>query len=343
VSNTRLFVADPWPVIRNAVGADCPKAAKPAALAFFEQAQDFFIAATKSGVAAAKPVLFYYGFLNLAKVLVLTRGIEKTLDAARHGLAEELKAGSAELVGAQLKGYPSARSVNMFDRFLLCLRGSPLPGETAFGMRVLLKQILIGHRMFNTAMRSGGECFVAIQDIQMLDDGTNKIWFRVGLYDGDIHRLGIGQAEFLRRSRLQGSWQRVASPEGSKPSTIWFEQTSPTPYTPGWIANAIPVLVETIRPHLWQAVLSGTPYRSYYLYAPPATEHPYVLPQLAAIYAATYYFGSITRYRPHHFDKVLDGPMGPFVEEFLHDQPAQVLFLMASEFARREVTKAALV
>jgi hypothetical protein len=43
------------------------------------------------------------------------------------------------------------------------------------------------------------------------------------------------------------------------------------------------------------------------------------------------------------FDKILDGPYGPAVQGFLNDQPNQFLFLMASEFAQREVVKPALV
>jgi len=63
----------------------------------------------------------------------------------------------------------------------------------------------------------------------------------------------------------------------------------------------------------------------------------------ACHYAITYYLGSITRYRPHHFDSILEGSFGPLVEAFLNDQPAQFRYLTASKFARREVTRAALV
>jgi hypothetical protein len=45
----------------------------------------------------------------------------------------------------------------------------------------------------------------------------------------------------------------------------------------------------------------------------------------------------------HHFDRILGDLYGPFVEAFLNDQPAQFTYLMASEFAEKEVTKAAIV
>ena len=90
-------------------------------------------------------------------------------------------------------------------------------------------------------------------------------------------------------------------------------------------------------------MLSQRPYRQYYLYPSPAAQHGQVLPQILSIYAITFYLGSIVRYRPHHFDEILKGDFGPFIETFLNDQPTQFLYLMASEFAQREVTRAAIV
>jgi hypothetical protein len=102
-------------------------------------------------------------------------------------------------------------------------------------------------------------------------------------------------------------------------------------------------VVDIVRHHLWRTILIMPPYRRYYLYAAPAAEHPQVLPQVLSIYTLTYYLGSIVRYRPHHFDVILEGEYGPFIEAFLNDQPAQFIYLMASEFAEKEVTKAAIV
>ena len=90
-------------------------------------------------------------------------------------------------------------------------------------------------------------------------------------------------------------------------------------------------------------MLITPPYRKYYLYAAPVAEHAQVVPQILSIYGITYYLGSIVRYRPHHFDRILKGEFGPFVEAFLNDQPTQFIYLMASEFAEKEVTKAAIV
>jgi hypothetical protein len=62
-----------------------------------------------------------------------------------------------------------------------------------------------------------------------------------------------------------------------------------------------------------------------------------------SIYAITFYLGSITRYRPHHFDTIVQGSLGHVIEEFVSGQPLQFIYLIASEFAEQEVTKPSIV
>jgi hypothetical protein len=321
------------------VEAECPTKSKPAARAFLEQAHDYFLAAGTAHLAAAKPVLLYYCFLNLSKALVLTLRQQPNLDAARHGLSEGLHVGSPELVGAYLDAFPSGSAVNMFDEFLKAIRGVGLSAKTTYPVPTLLRQIVTGHRLL-----PAGECFVALNDVEILDDSTgNNLWVRFSLAAGDLQRLGLSQKAFLERGRLAATWRRVASPTGTKPDLLWFEQVATIRYGSGWLPNAIPKLIDSIRHNIWSSVLSTRPYRTYYCFLPPVAEHPFVLSQLLSGYALSYYFSSITRYRPHHFDRIIEGRYGPFVEAFLHDQPAQMLFLLASKFAKRDVTTAPLV
>jgi hypothetical protein len=343
ISSTKLFVSEPWAIIRYVVEKECRKASKPAALAFLEQAYDYYRSASTANITAAKPVLLYYCFLNLAKVLILTRSLNISLDIAQHGLSERIRPGRDELIGAYIEAYPSEQSINIFDQFLTVIRGSGLSSKLLFDVPVLLRQIVTGHRLFTLANRGSAECFITIHDLQMLDDKSNQLWLRLGITNGALTRLGVSQSALLNRSRLAADWQRVSPPPGSSPDVLWLEQIATTRYSTGWLPDAIPKLIDTVKHNIWQTVLSAPPYRSYYLYLPHLADHPYILPQLLSAYATLYYFSSITRYRPHHFDKILRGEYGPFVESFLHDQPAQMLFLIASEFAKRDVTKAAIV
>lgn len=344
ISNTRLFVAEPWALVRLVIETECKKPRRPAALAFLEQSHDYYSAAMTAHVAAARPVLLYYCFLNLAKALVLTRGSHDSLHEAKHGLAERIRPSQRELTGAFLEAHPTTTStINVFDELLRVVRGIGLSGKAVYDLPVLLRQVVVGHRLFVSAQKKKGECFLAVARAQILDNGKSELWLRIGIVGGDLQRLGVGQKKFLERSRLAPGWRRVASTGKDDSGLLWFEQASPAKYAPGWIANAIPEAVGEIRPRIWQTVMSGAPHRGYYLYLCPADEAGFLLPQLLSAYAAFFYFGSITRYRPHQFDEILRSEYGPFTESFLQEQPPQILFLMASEFARRDVAKVALV
>src|SRR5262245_22055991 len=85
-----IFATNPLPIMRSAVKNQCATSAKPAALAFLRQAEDFYTAAYAGGVVEAKPLLLYYCFMNLAKAYILTRGLRSNVDDAQHGLSERL-------------------------------------------------------------------------------------------------------------------------------------------------------------------------------------------------------------------------------------------------------------
>ena len=48
-------------------------------------------------------------------------------------------------------------------------------------------------------------------------------------------------------------------------------------------------------------------------------------------------FASVTHFRPRRFDQLLTEPIGTFVVDFISRQPGQLLYLLASEIASREV------
>lgn len=121
-----------------------------------------------------------------------------------------------------------------------------------------------------------------------------------------------------------------------------MESNKPVPYKNS-PADKIQDIVSMVKNNLWVTVASVPPYRRYYLYLCPLSEKTELLPQILSIYAITFYLSSLTRYRPHHFDRILNGEYGPRIEEFIAGQPAQLVYLMASEFAKQEVTRPSIV
>lgn len=105
--------------------------------------------------------------------------------------------------------------------------------------------------------------------------------------------------------------------------------------------DCVQQLFTNVKPSLWSAVTSVYPHRRYYLNANSklGTRR---LPQWASMYVLFYYLSDLTRYRPVHFQRFLEGKYGPQIESVLDECPRQFLYLMASELLHREVAPAAL-
>jgi hypothetical protein len=108
-------------------------------------------------------------------------------------------------------------------------------------------------------------------------------------------------------------------------------------------ADVLKTVVDRVRPIFWRSATSVPPYRHYYVHLTPAASVTTRVSQLVALYMLFFFFGSVTRYRPHLFDDILGGPYGPFIREFFASQPDQLLYLLAGEVCQREVVKPALI
>ena len=344
-----LFALDPWVIIRQSIATRCPKPAQPEALAYLRQARDFHNAATLADVTAARPLLLYYCFMNLVKAYILTVEQRPALPQAMHGLSERLPATGKELIDAYLEAYQSPAQngdLNIFDEFLCAIGATPLSAQTRYHLLSLMPQVLPSHRVWAGAATKT-ERFISVHDLFFCENRDAKeVWLSLYLYADDLARLGVAHQALLAESMLDDSFREVRLPSDVKAvggrKLICFEQTTPLNYTHR-AADEIAQLAASTKHALWTIVSTMSPYRRYYLYPAPVMEHAEVLPQLASAYAVMYYLGSITRYRPHHLSSILEGRYGAFIEEFISSQPLQFIYLMASEFARREVTRPAIV
>lgn len=340
-----LFSLDPWAIIELAIEERCLKDNKPEAFASLEQSRDFYESATQSKRIAARPLTLYYCLMNLVKAFCLTRNTRSTFNKAQHGLSEQLDPipGAKELVNAFLDAYPSPNAKGEpqnFSEFQNALVGHQIPAKISLRLSEVLPQIVPGHRLWSQA--SGRkERFIAIHDIHFCNDpATKTMWLRLFFVAEDLHRLKLPYNELLSTTGLSGNFEQVQCVEklGDR-NIICFEQTTPATYTTNKPANELSQIINPVKNLLWSTVSAIPPYRRYYVYTCPATEQAGLLPQLLSIYAVSYYLGSITRYRPHHFENLLRGPFGPRIQDFVTGQPLQFLYLMASEFSKQDIAK----
>ena len=336
---SRVFVSEPWNVIERSVNEDCPDVSRPQALAYLEQARDFYEASKLGNVKAAKPLLIYYSLMNVVKTFGLTRSLVTNYGNHHHGLASDFSTGAGP-VGVKIKTHPtSSTKVNLFDLLLKEVGGSAFSLQSTYELDRVLPQVLLGHRLWCDASGST-ERFIEINKIEFRHSRKRKeVWIRFDLLRTEYMRLGYTQKNLKIGAHLLPDWQ-IVDAEGASPSVVRFELAAPTTYKsrPSDIVNKV---VSDARWAFWRSITIVGPFRKYYVYISDQKDH--LLPQLCSIYMIFFYLGSVTRYRPQHFNELIAGDYGAFVQEFIENQPSQWLYMMASEFAKQEVTRAAVV
>ena len=342
--HSTLFVTDPWNIIRYRTEKISNDIAKQQAFAFLAQARDFYTAAQNSDVSAAKPLLLYYSFLNLAKCFVVhKRGT--ALSIVRHGLSEKLPTTAGAIhghVSIDITLNPNVSAFVMFAKALDVSLPTLVAPTTHVQMRSqdFLAQILPGHRVFCQA-ENFKERFISLESIDYMHDATQKnIWLRVRAYADDFTRHGYPLTGLSRYLSDQFTWRNVNCEVSVNERRIIEAETTTTLHYTQRPSQSIGPLSSLARSRLWRSVSAYPPYRKYYVYQP--TQGQEIFNQLLTIYIATFYFGSITRYKPEQFDSILKSAIGPFVFEFFANQPSQFLYLLASEFIEQEVARAAI-
>lgn len=343
--HSRIFASSPWAVMNQVVENSLTGDPQDQARAFLSQAQNFYEIAQASHLSPTKPLLFYYSFLNVAKALALVKGVETGYEKAVHGLSERTPAGQKEFLDSEVivqwrQNNPSPRIYNDFKR---ALGGRIHQNGRKYLLKNVMAQLLPGHRVWCKATGQR-ERFIEIHNIEFrYDPHKKRTWLEINLFLDDLTRFGITRKALLSESGLSDSFREVVSNEsvdGRK--IIKLEQSSTLSYRDRH-TDKIPELVKVLKPFLWAAALSAPPYRKNYLYLCPSAEKEDMLPQLASIYVAFFYLGSVTRYRPHKFASILNGSHGSHLQEVILNIPQQFLYLTASEFLGREVAKAPLV
>lgn len=192
-----LFASNPWSIIRDRIRNDSLASVKPEALAFVDQSEDYFRAATQSATVATKPVLMYYSFLNLAKAFVLHKRTLTTITVAKHGLSEHLPVGGAELTDAYLEVFKTGSTVNVFDAFYLALTGThSTASKKTINVVELLPQILQGHRIW-CGMEAETERFISIERIRIINDSAARsMWLALYFNASDLARLSVSRKNY---------------------------------------------------------------------------------------------------------------------------------------------------
>lgn len=334
-----LFATSPWAVMSGQINERLKDPEHRAeAQAFLDQARQFY--ATAGSYASANPLLYYYAFLNLAKPLIRLRGFTGNLERAKHGLHGERDGTNAEPSDFRVvvEGNQAGK-VNVFRELSQAL-GSGLPPTGPKKVADLMRQVVVGHRLWRQATR-GTERFIGLHSVELRQNpSTHEMWLRVLVQREDFGRFGITHKDVLERSGLAEDFHEVEG-DGIHPTLVAFEQEAATNY--GHRPNdVLDDLVDGVRNRLWRIISSDASqgYRRYYLHLSDGTATD--LPQLSSAWLLLFHYGSLVRYQPHIYADMTSGRFGAFIQEFVAAQPEQLLYLFASEICQREVAKPAI-
>lgn len=324
----RVITADPWAYLEY-LTSNLTDPKQNQALAFIEQAYDFYFAAVTSQ-AGSQPLLYYYSFLNLIKAAFLIDKNPLPDERLKHGIDDPKtnirKRYSIKSQVVHFKGR-AHDNTELFPEFLIFMKGS-IPRDRNMKLIDIMRQIPSIHRTFIQTTQSPPS-FMPIQKITMLKK-DHEYFCRIVLSRKDHDAIKLFKKHKLEKFISQ-SLHQVNS---SNKDEIWLESNTVTAKG-RWVDKKLLGLSKSIcTPHL-SAILTNHGYRYYF----NCISNDLVLPSLPATLSAFFYFGSITRYKPYDFDKIRSSNYGWLCDELLETQPSQFIYTLCSLLSGVDVVK----
>lgn len=340
-----VFTVNPWGILERKCNEIQNIPSKNEALACLSQAKYFFEAGETAHLVAAKPLMFYYSFLNLVKTYGLLLDAKPTYSNVRHGINNPVGWIDIDNFNFKIFKSPDDRgNFNLAIEFIHLLDNTiPVNTDLSIFSGALLAQIVTVNRIWGEICETYDR-FVSIEEIDFIENKTSKsTWLRIKIFDDDLKRLNyISHTTFLTNTRLGSNYHEVKSFRKNNRKLLVFEQVNPIQYTQR-VADKLLELSLPLKKYLWVIVRSIPPYRKYYLYNCPSSEINSILPQEASLYSLMYLLSSITRYSPEKFEDILRGKFGALLSEFISSCPRQFLYLMTSNALKQEISMPAIV
>jgi hypothetical protein len=321
------LTADPWSLLhltareREAHTKGVNRRTWRACGAYLKLAEGFYIA-SENAALPTKPLLIYYGMLNLVKAFVsATTTCELGISGVReyHGVV---------LDGPQkVRVTTSAKSktINIFDKFADCL------GFTVTGMSLLFDEIAPHipeiHEVTTSVLSSAGKRrdFVPVEIKLLMTDPILKqksthIWSVIYYEKKEETRINNLQARF------HSGWRRgyfKAPVEASDCIHFESEKRKQFKLTEQSAATVFSNICREYEECCLASILSPSGYKYYVDLADPH------YPSICYTFLLMFYLGSVARYRPLELEELLVSNRGPIVSEALRLSPKQFLYQIA--------------
>lgn len=225
--------------------------------------------------------------------------------------------------------------LNAFDELYKLMTSTQLANKATIKISDLLEQIILGHRLWCDTEKKT-ERFIRLAAVHYYKN-SNSVWLKLYLYKEELVRLNLNQSEIMKLAGLNSVFQQVDEHISiNERECVCYEQIIPLQYSrlPSEKLNEVSNI---LRNKTWEILIDNYPYRKYYLFL--NHENIQTMHQICSTYALSFYFSSITRYRPKQFSDFLKTNNGPQIKEFVNNQIYQTIYSMASEFSKRDIFK----
>lgn len=329
----RVITGDIWAYLTHISREQLNASNADKAASFVQQASDFYQAAMNPRVAS-RPLLYYYAFLNLSKVMLLHQRVGVP-PRAYHGILDPKDNVKQRLrISGQLVRIDVPTAATRFNIFYELLTNFPVNPVaaplTATDIKVLdlLAAVPAIHRTF---CQVTGQCPLLCpigNEIQIYQDSSG-IWARIYLSKDDPDVMNT-KNRFRNLPGFSALFTEVMSDRPTEGKQLYESSVEPVTTS---VDGALSKLAEKFRSCGVASILTSNYGYTHYLNVSKRTNW---IPQFCTAFAAMFYLGSITRYKPYDFDKIVAG-YSWLISEFLDTQPTQMLHLLASHIAGTEV------
>lgn len=313
-NHKKLVISDIWSFWDYIIKKNSKN--KPFLNSLLEQAKNFYQSAEQSPVKS-KPLLYYYSFLNLSKIILSLENGYAANFTYMHGL-KEVNNGKFSLSEIKIQGKKTHIKNVAYE--LMEVFGDNLPNN---GFNVNIKEMLahcVGiHRAYSEIYTNQNEIFLRLEEPTLYKDGLSMIFKSQinSCNDSEYQKLValnypivLEDEKYLLRIEIQTA-------NNNKTRIDYYN------------------LSKTLKDYgIWYFIGN----KGYTMYLSTNPNNRYSIESI--IYNTMFYLGSITRYHPHLFDKIFSDKEQWLMSEFLETQPKQFLYLATAKILGQNVLKA---
>ncbi len=317
--NEKLVISDIWAfwdyVIKK---ASKDKKEESFLKSLLEQAKHFYNAAESSPVKS-QPLLYYYAFLNFAKILINVDHSHGPSKRYVHGMNERNH--GKFLHSTVTKAAQTNATVQVAHELIAIFDPSITTADVTLNVRELLTHCVGVHRAYSE-IYGKKEVFFRIKN-DKLYKSRKKLIYKAELLcePSDVVALqaaGYGIQQETIEEKNCNFYVETHPMLGYSPTRSDYASLSAAIHNRG----------------IWYFIGNS----GYTKYISNSTAARYS--QEAIIYMVMFYLGSITRYHPYLFDEIFSEKEQWLMSEFLNTQPKQFLYLATARVLGQSVVKA---